>query len=112
MTSIRDSVKVTNKASWPDVGYHSSHPRQGQVKEHWRGVCVGKGNGVHVVKHGKCARGDIWLQDGCHVGVCSRGSIRHVPCMRAEREMVAVWRGWQWWHGVGSSSGMWRAGGW
>ena len=33
-----------------------------RCQEHWGGVCGGKGNGMHAVKHGECAGGDIWLQ--------------------------------------------------
>ena len=62
------------------LGYHGSHPGQGWVEEHWRGVYGGEGNGAHAVEHNKCAGGDVRLWGGHSVGVRSgrgRGSIRH-----------------------------------
>ena len=41
----------------------------------------GKGDGAHAVEHNECTGGDVRLQGGRSVGVCSgrgRGSIRRV----------------------------------
>ena len=121
-------MKATSKASWPDVGYRGGRPGRGQVEEHWRGclaaramvhilsstvsapgvgwveehqrgVCGSEGDGAHAVEHGECAGGDVWLQGGCGVGVCSgRGRGR-------TRELRGEW----WQYGEGGGGGTERA---
>ena len=43
----------------------------------------------------------VWV---CTVGVAGAASGAHT---RAERGMVAVWRGWRWWHREGGSTKRW-----